>query len=1391
MLLKIQYQSHFSRAIWVLTLLLIIGSKPIISNESEETIPDIDPPVFSHAGGLYSEPFNLVLDTPLDGVYPYTVSKDGYESVTGEVQLTGQDLDITITLHPDSRGQAGTKEAADLFDVTFQVDMSDSPYEPGDTVFISGDMIEDAWPEPGSDLSMIMEPTDEDPLVCSISFALPGGNYQYKYFLHAGWSDGEWSGDPNRQVTVYEDVVFQDVWGEIGDPDDPEDPDFPDTPATHTVTFHIEDQDGNDIEDATITFDGETADPGTYVFTNLLPEAEIRYTTDGSPPLAESELYTTPITITDREGDPNTISMIPTNNIGPGNPYDEHWQEPAGEIFKINVIRARAFLPDGYTSPVETHSFLVDNEGTARYSLPLISVNAHEDAFFDADSGIYVHGNHQNYHQRGREWERHIHFELFENEGSRVIAQDMGVRIHGGTSRNRPRKSLRLYARSDYGTTWVDYPLFPDKQIEEYKRFLLRNSGNDWGDAIFRDAFMQSLLKDMELDLQYSRPAVVFINGEYWGIHNIRDRLDNRYLQTHYGLDDEETYTVLEGNAELDRGNPEGIQHYEDMIAFLENEGVSDPENFEELKTRMDVKNFTNYQISQIYVMNTDWPGNNIQYWRYLTDEYEPGAPEGLDGRWRWQVFDLDFGFGLDFDYVIGVNEGAAHNTLSFALEPNGPDWPNPPWSTLILRKLLENETYRQHFITRFSDLLNTTFDEQRVQDILEAHRQEYLPEMPEHIHRWRMPDGMEHWESELAVMEQFATERPAYMRQYMAEEFNLGDLASLSVDIEHPAQGNVRVNTIEVEGSKETWTGEYFKGLPVELEAVPSTGYRFSHWEGLPENNTAEEVTFDLSEDKAVTAHFQDALIHYWHFNNLPDGDIIAAEANYSTSETAVITYPGTGEGYMDRTDGTLLNTHQSASAGYGLRVRNPSDTRELLFEVSSEGYEDLAFSFAVRHTPNGQRQQSFYYSPDAGENWIQLGEEYDINPDFQTHTFDMTGIQEVNDNPDLRFRILFEGEETTGDQGNNRFDNIALNGSAISLTLNQYNPATGYENETYPGHYFSVSGGTPPYTYEVSDGSLPAGLNLSSDGFLSGFPTEDGHFTFTVNVTDDAGAHDTHTYTLEIQQLTLIHYWHFNNLLGGTLLFADSDMSLTADNGQITYPGTGDGYMDRTDGTLLNIMADASAGYGLRVRNPSDSRELIIKAPSTGYEQLAFSYAVRRTTNGVWQQEVYYSPDDGTTWTFIGDILDIGLEYAVHSFDLSDFPETANNPALQFKILFKGEESAGDDGNNRFDNLALQGIRQHVSTSEPDTESFELKQNYPNPFSQATTIPFRIKEAGHVRLDIFDLHGTHIETILDGYKSPGLHEVRFNGGRYPKGVYIYRLNTQNKSESQQMLLF
>lgn len=1366
--------------IFLISFLVMLAGVSSLNAQQKNVLRELaltQKPEFSHPAGFYTSGFDLEMQTTQTGLYSYTVSAAGYESFSGNVSIIDQDLEVVVTLAAAGAmaSVGNTGDSRDVFSVTFRVNTEGSNVVNGDNVYMSGTVVDPIWPEPGTNPDLLMDQESEGSSYYVLSFELEAGTYEYKYFRNESWAYGEWSGDPNRVVNLVCDTLIYDQFGDINPPE-PELPLF-------KVTFVVQDEGGMPIPDASISFDGLVYEPGDYVIEDLLPAAIIRYTTDGSIPTEDSPVFEENLFIDSREGDPNVISLIPTNNITEGS---EQWLPPEGVVYKVNTIRARAFAPRMNPGETSSATYIVDPEGAARFSMPVMSIAAHYGAFFDPDSGIYVLGNHSNYFQTGEEWERLAHVEFFEEDGNLGFAQNLGVRTHGGTTRQRPRKSLRFYARSEYGESWVNYQLFEDKPIYQFKRFILRNSGNDWDQAIFRDAFMQSLLKDVtKLELQYSRPVVLFVNGEYWGVHNARDRYDDRYFETHYGLASMDV-SLLENDAVFDDGNPEGVTHYQEMIQFIQNNSMNNAANYAALQTRMDVESFVDHQVAEIYFMNTDWPGNNLQYWRKMTSAYQPDAPYGHDGRWRWMIKDTDFGFWLNFDYVPGVNEGPAHNTLALALAPNGPSWPNPAWSTLIFRRLLENQQFKFAVINRFCDMMNTVFKEDYVLARLEETHHRYLPEMEEHIHRWRTPYNVSHWEEQIGRMGTFAAQRPGFLKQHLKAQFGLSDMVNVMVSSSSLSQGGVRVNRLEPHQIGNPWTGSYFKNVPIEVEAVPRPGFRFSHWEGLPAGTPAL-ATINLTKDTSIVAWFSNSLIHYWHFNNLPDEVFTEVDSDFSLNDGALITYPGTGEGYMDRTDGSLLNANMDAPAGFGLRVRNPSDSRELIVAVPSTGYRELQFSFAVHRTNNGAQQQEFYYSPDAGETWEQIGTAYDVFLDYTVKAFDLSEIDEVNDNPDLQFRILFTGEEASGASGNNRFDNLALTGVAAALTLDAANPPAAVLNEYYEGHTFTVSGGSAPFSFSLTGGSLPEGMILSGDGVLLGMPSESGNFEFSVTVTDQEEATDSRSYELFVEDKALIHYWHFNNLPDEVFTQVPSDVSQVG-NGIITYPGTGPGYMDQTDGSLVNARRNQPAGFGLRVRNPSNTRELIIATPSDGYSDLEFSFAVHRTNNGAQEEQLYYSADGGNKWVALGDPYSIQTSYEVKTFDLGGVAEVNNNPQLLFRILFTDEAAAGLEGNNRFDNIVLEGVSSSVGLEEQEMQQ-RVPRNFPNPFRGSTVIPLDLTEAGHVVVQVFNANGRLISTLVDQHLEPGLHELQFNASGFPEGVYIYRIITSRYAVSQIML--
>lgn len=572
-------------------------------------------------------------------------------------------------------------------------------------------------------------------------------------------------------------------------------------------------------------------------------DAKIYYTLDGSIPTEKSKLYTEPISIFPNDG-------------------------------KATVIRARAYKEGYPKSDAVTHSYFVSKNIYESFNIPVISIVTDPDNLFDYRDGIYIPGRvfdrwrednpdsvvtgaaPANYNQRGKLWEREASVELFETDGRRNLAQNIGIRIHGGYSRSNSLKSLALYARENYDENpYFYYDFFGNREIIKYSKILLRTSATDSKHSFFRDAFMQSLAREVGiLDTQRFKPCIVFINGDYYGIHNMREAYDKDYINSHYGINPEDVVMIKNptgvAGVEIHEGFPGDEMHYNKIIAFLKHQSVKNDQDYSYVKTQMDIDNFIEYNIFQIYYDNRDWPGNNVLVWRKRTEKYEPDAPYGHDGRWRWALVDLDYGFGL-----YQGEKAIENNSLERALEKNGPDWPNPPWSTFLLRSLLENNEFKNQFINTFADRINTIFKPELVIEKIEIMKSIYYPNVEKHILRWNLHSRrVENWLEEIEKMKRFAAERPRYVIQHIIECFGLKGTANIKINADEG--GIVKINSLTLKYSDVPWEGLYFKGIPITIEAIPEPGYVFAGWEGI--NESDPNATIELSYDISVKALFR-----------------------------------------------------------------------------------------------------------------------------------------------------------------------------------------------------------------------------------------------------------------------------------------------------------------------------------------------------------------------------------------------------------------------------------------------------------------------------------------------------------------------------------------------------
>ena len=260
---------------------------------------------------------------------------------------------------------------------------------------------------------------------------------------------------------------------------------------------------------------------------------------------------------------------------------------------------------------------------------------------------------------------------------------------------------------------------------------------------------------------------------------------------------------------------------------------MEDEEAYETVSSQLDIENFIIYNISQIYFGNTDWPGNNRRYWQ-------------AEGRkWEHLLYDTDFGFGRQSDYH--------HNTLRLAIEENSPTWPNPPFSTLFLRKLLNNKDFRNQFVNRYADELNSRFLPATVDQHLDTLTALVEDEMQRHFERWG--GDIEDWYGEISRMKDFSSLRPQKVKHHILEELNLPAYHQLNLNIDAPSQGKVIINN-RLHISESVWKGDYFESVPFLLKAEAQENYEFTHWSG-DVNSESDQIFVDMNKEMTIQANF------------------------------------------------------------------------------------------------------------------------------------------------------------------------------------------------------------------------------------------------------------------------------------------------------------------------------------------------------------------------------------------------------------------------------------------------------------------------------------------------------------------------------------------------------
>ncbi len=395
----------------------------------------------------------------------------------------------------------------------------------------------------------------------------------------------------------------------------------------------------------------------------------IHYTLNGNTPTIKDAVYSQPLFLNQKLYSKSNIYTVQTCP-------DSAWFVPES-VQKCIIIRAAAFDSDGnHVGATTTNSYFIKSLDDYPTDLPVVSLCADSTALFGYEEGIYLQGGaHNNSLQHGMEWERLCNVEFYEHNNS-GINQLAGLRMHGGDSRLSTQKGMKIYARKEYGQKRFCFKFFKDNDILSYKNLVFKPMRS----GLISDHVCTQIAQSLNFETPQSRPVVVFLNGEYWGLYFLKERPNERYIADHFGLNKENINIIESWSGIPSCGNNE---NFIKMMKWFFHADLSKTEEYIKAQQLIDIECFIDYYCFQLFTANSDWPNNNMRCW------------QANDGKWRWIFF--------DGDCTLTTNPYMLSNTLY--------NDKNKDASTLVFTKLLENEDFRDCFYERFGELLTHEFD--------------------------------------------------------------------------------------------------------------------------------------------------------------------------------------------------------------------------------------------------------------------------------------------------------------------------------------------------------------------------------------------------------------------------------------------------------------------------------------------------------------------------------------------------------------------------------------------------------------------------------------------------------------------------------------------------------
>ena len=479
---------------------------------------------------------------------------------------------------------------------------------------------------------------------------------------------------------------------------------------------------------------------------------QIRYTVNGNAPTGNSALYVSPLTLNEDLYSKSDIYTIQTA-------CEELFYAPASVQHCI-TLRAAAFDEAGSRmGDVVTQSYFIRSLGCDTHGLPVMAISVDSLDLFDYETGILIPGVYfdpadaystGNFYQSGREWERPVNVEFYEPTDNSGINQQAGLRTHGGTCRRQTQKGLKIYARDEYGKKRFKHKFFESISNTSFKHLVIKPFSYQWFNYGIQDDICNRMAAQLDVESVASRPMVLFLNGEYWGIYYLKEKPDAHYLEDHFGNEDTDYNVVSNWYGYQVDGDTTG---FVEMMRWVKNCDLTQEDQYARIGEMIDISSFIDYYCFELFIANNDWPANNMRCYQLH------------DGKWRWIFFDGDDALTkMDFDVLEN-----ATSTINMG-------WPTDSKSTLLFRKLLENDEFRERFISRFYALMATQFSYGVTVAYYNDAAALVRGEIPSQSDRFGLPKSLKQWEYDLIAIRDFLQTRVDDMDNRLSDFFTFED---------------------------------------------------------------------------------------------------------------------------------------------------------------------------------------------------------------------------------------------------------------------------------------------------------------------------------------------------------------------------------------------------------------------------------------------------------------------------------------------------------------------------------------------------------------------------------------------------------------------------------------